>query len=75
MLNLEKIDWLALAALDNAIRLHKDAISLYRDQRYPSSFLLSVLSQEEIGKAHMASDFVWHSRVDGRYTPTKSGNF
>lgn len=34
MINLRKIDWLALSALDNAIRLHGDAISLYRDQRY-----------------------------------------
>jgi AbiV family abortive infection protein len=67
MLNLKKIDWLALLALHNAVRLHGDAIHLYKDQRYSSAFQLSVISQEEIGKAHIASDFVWHSRVDGRY--------
>lgn len=61
--------------MDNAVRLHSDAISLYREQRYPSAYLLSTLSQEEIGKAHMASDFVWHSRVDGRYTTEQEQQF
>lgn len=75
MINLKKIDWLSLLALNNAVRLHGDAIALYKDGRYPSSFLLSVLSQEEIGKAHLASDFVWHSRIDGRYTPAEEEKF
>lgn len=61
MVNLDKLDRMALLALDNALRLHFDAVALYRQQKHPSAFLLSVLSQEEIGKAHMISDFVWRS--------------
>lgn len=62
MVNLNKIDRLALMALKSAIRLHRDAIYLYKGKRYPAAFLLSVLSQEEIGKAHIAASFVWTSR-------------
>lgn len=66
-MNLEKLDRLSLAAFRNAVRLHLDAISLYRDKRYPSAFLLSVLSQEEIGKAHMISNFVASSKDSNGY--------
>jgi AbiV family abortive infection protein len=65
MINLKKLQRMSLLALDNAIRLHGDALSLYKDQRYPSAFLLSVLSQEEIGKAHMISRYVWSCKETG----------
>lgn len=77
MVNLAKIDWLALLAMDNAIRLHGDALALFREGRYPSAFLLSVLAQEEIGKAHTASKFVWLSkdRFDRPFTEKEQEEF
>jgi len=50
----------------NALRLHSDAILLYKKGRFPSAFVSSILSQEEIGKMGMVNDFVWHSSIDGR---------
>jgi len=77
--NLDKIDWLSLAAFNNAVRLHGDALALYKQGRYPSSFQLSVLSQEEIGKAHIASKFVYTSKsmmADGhKFTPQEEKDF
>jgi AbiV family abortive infection protein len=66
MINLRKVDRIAFLALQNALRLHMDAITLYGKRRYPSAFFLSVLAQEEIGKMHMALDFAWNSRINGR---------
>ncbi|MBY0539695.1 AbiV family abortive infection protein [Patescibacteria group bacterium] len=65
MANLRKLNWFALSALHNAVRLHGDAIYLYQNQRYPSAFLLSVLSQEEIGKALMISNYIFSNSEGG----------
>ena len=55
-------------SFENALRLHFDAIYLYDNQSHPTAFYLSVLAQEEIGKFYILDDFVWHSRIDGRYS-------
>lgn len=44
-------------AIDNATRYLKDATLLYDHKRYPSSFLLSMLSYEESGKALLLMDY------------------
>lgn len=62
MISLRKVENIAYLAFQNALRLHSDAIALYKDRRYPSAFFLSVLSQEEIGKMHLANDFVFYNR-------------
>lgn len=44
-INLKKLDRMELLAFQNGLRLHRDAILLYKEKRYPSAFYLSVLSQ------------------------------
>lgn len=73
LLNLHKLDKMSYLALENALRLHNDAILLFKNKRYASAFALSIISQEEIGKMHMINDFVWHSRVDGRMPEYEEG--
>jgi len=67
MVNLKKIVKMAELSFVNAQRLHFDSIYLFRNKSYPSAFFLSVLAQEEMGKFFLLDDFVWHSRIDGRY--------
>ncbi len=54
-------------AFENALRLHFDSILLFDNESYPSAYFLSILSLEELGKVTMLDNFVWHSRIDGRY--------
>ena len=65
--NLRKIDRMAGLTLRNCLRLHFDSILLFKQKSYPSAYFLSILALEELGKMEMLQDFVWHSRVDGRY--------
>jgi len=67
--NLRKIDRMGVLAFQNAIRLHKDSVLLFHNQRFPSAYALSVLSLEEIGKYFMIEDFVFHCRIEGRVEP------
>ena len=67
--NLRKMDRMGVLSFENALRLHEDSILLFKRQRFPSAYALSVLSLEEIGKYFIIEDFVWHSRIDGRYPP------
>ena len=66
--NLKKIERMAVSSFQNALRLHEDAIMLFKKKRYPSAYNLSVHSLEEIGKYYWLDDFVYHSRIDGRMT-------
>ncbi|MBY0473315.1 AbiV family abortive infection protein [Patescibacteria group bacterium] len=59
MITNQKLDRMAFLAFCNAIRLHEDAIELYKIKSYSSAFFLSVLSQEEIGKMHLINDYTW----------------
>jgi AbiV family abortive infection protein len=57
--NLRKASKMAGLAFKNAIRLHKDAILLYKNGSYPSANQLSILAQEEIGKAFILEEHVY----------------
>lgn len=64
--NLNKIDKMAGLTFKNVLRLHFDSIILFKNDSFPSSFFLSVLALEELGKYYMLDHFLFHSRVDGR---------
>lgn len=64
--NLVKIDRMAGLTFQNVIRLHEDSVLLFDNESFPSSFFLSVLALEELGKYYMLDHFLFHSRVDGR---------
>ena len=53
---------LAVESLRNALRLLKDAISLYKLGSYPTAFQLSVLALEEYAKARWV-DHVYYSSI------------
>jgi AbiV family abortive infection protein len=65
MLNQRKLENIAYLAFKNALRLHRDAITLYEARSYPSAFYLSVLAQEEIGKMHIVNDFIFYNFTTG----------
>jgi AbiV family abortive infection protein len=60
---------MAVLAFRNALRLHEDAVFLYRNASYASALGLSALSLEEVGKYSVLEDLVWHGGVEGRMTP------
>ena len=68
-INLNKVNHLARAALENGIRLHFDAIALYKKGSYSTAYFLSIIALEELGKAFLIDHFWWHSRIDGRMEP------
>ena len=65
-IDLNKVDKMAGLSFENGLRLHFDSILLFKNQSYPSAYFLSVLAIEEIGKAFLLGDFLWHSLCDGR---------
>ncbi|MGH2574257.1 MAG: AbiV family abortive infection protein [Ignavibacteria bacterium] len=65
-INLNKVDKMAGFSFRNGLRLHFDSIKLFKSKSYPSAFFLSVLAIEEMGKVFLISDFLFHSRIDGR---------
>lgn len=65
-INLNKVDKMAGLSFENGLRLHFDSILLFENKSYPSAYFLSVLAIEEIGKAFLIEDFLWHSLYDGR---------
>jgi len=66
MINLEKMEKMEGLTFKNTLRLHNDSIMLFRARAYTSSYFLSVLAQEELGKAYILNDFVWSSHTEGR---------
>ena len=62
---LRKIQRIAIASFENAVRLHEDAVLLFNRGRIPSALLMSALSMEEIGKYFMFEDVWWHNRIEG----------
>jgi AbiV family abortive infection protein len=66
---------MAILAFRNALRFHEDSIYLFRRKSFASSFALSVLACEEIGKYLLLEDFIWHSKVDGPFTPQEAEKF
>ena len=65
-ISLYKVDKMAGLSFENGLRLHFDSILLFKNKSYPSAYFLSVLAIEEIGKAFLIEDFLWHSLCDGR---------
>lgn len=59
MKDFTKVAKMAAFAFQNGIRLHKDAILLYKNKSYPSAIQISILSQEEIGKAFLLEDYIF----------------
>jgi AbiV family abortive infection protein len=67
--SLDKLCRIAVLAFRNALRLHEDAVFLYRHASYASALGLSALSLEEVGKYSVLEDLVWHGVVEGRMCP------
>lgn len=67
-----KLNKIAAESLRNTIRLHFDAILLYENESYPSSFQLSVLSLEEFSKANWVDHYIWTSETNEGYMDEKS---
>lgn len=59
-LNKNKLRKAEIEAFKNGIRLHMDAISLFRGKSYPSAYALSVLALEEFGKQRLLDDIIYH---------------
>lgn len=55
-----KLAKMEVLAFRNGIRLHQDAISLFRLRSYPTAYFLSILSLEEFGKADALSHFLFY---------------
>jgi len=64
MINLKKLDKMEGLSFKNALRLHFDSMLLFESKSYPSSFFLSVLAQEEIGKVFLLEDFIFRSSIE-----------
>ena len=65
MYNRGKLPGMAVAAMNNALFLHRDSIHLYRRSSYGSAVALSVLAAEEIGKCCIVEDVVYNADVNG----------
>ncbi|MFY9462765.1 MAG: AbiV family abortive infection protein [Candidatus Sungiibacteriota bacterium] len=65
-ITLSRIEKMAALSIDNALRFHFDSIALFKNQSYPSCFLLEVLAIEEIGKMFLLEDLWWHSVIEGK---------
>ena len=64
-ISLRKLQRIEVLSLINSLRLHLDAIHLFRINSLPSAFQLSVLALEEFGKAKALDDFVWNITTHG----------
>jgi|GEM_PF-1384720 len=63
--SVNKINRLAGVCFENSLRLHLDAIRLYKYKSYASALALSILAMEELSKAYIFEDIAWHAVVDG----------
>lgn len=62
---------LATEALLNALRLHKDAVTLFEVASYPSAFQLSVLCLEEFAKAKCVEHYYYASITNTGFPPAE----
>lgn len=46
-------------AFANGVRLHKDAVLLFKNGSFPSAYFFSILAQEEIGKAFILEEHIF----------------
>ena len=61
---INKFDRLAGICFENSLRPHFDSIKLFKSHSYASSLALSILAMEELAKAHLVENLVWHAIVD-----------
>jgi len=63
-----KFPRMAVAAMENALSLHKDSIHLFGRQSFGSALALSVLAAEELGKYRIIEDLLFSSNVTRPWT-------
>ena len=68
-MKVKKAAKIAALAFLNGIRLHKDSILLFKSHSYPSAYQLSVLAQEEIGKAFVIEDYIFYYHQNNKLLP------
>lgn len=70
---LTKYKWKKLGAesLKNVLRLHRDAILLFRAKSFASAYQLSVLSLEEFAKAKMIEHYFYSSITNEGFAPAE----
>lgn len=61
--NSRKMGRLAAESFKNGLRLHRDSIALFDRHSYPSSYQLSILAQEEIGKTFVFEEVAFQYRA------------
>lgn len=68
-MKVKKAAKIAELAFLNGTRLHKDSILLFKNHSYPSAYQLSILAQEEIGKAFLMEDYVFYYAQNSKSLP------
>ena len=65
MISRKKLEKIGELSFKNAVRLHKDAIILYKKKSFASSYFLSVLALEEMGKVHIVEKMLsWEGDLE-----------
>jgi AbiV family abortive infection protein len=59
----DKLERLELLAFENCLRLHQDAIMLFKSGSYSSAYFLSVIALEEMGKVLWIDFTIFQTRV------------
>jgi len=62
-ISFRKLDELAFQSFQNGLRLHSDSIVLLEKKCFASSFALSVLASEEIGKGFAIEEIIFQARM------------
>jgi AbiV family abortive infection protein len=62
-----KFKKIATEAYKNGLRLHFDAILLFRNKSFPSAFQLSVLALEEFSKSYWVEHYYYSSLVNANF--------
>ena len=62
-----KLVKIAVESLRNSLRLHFDAVLLFQNDSYPSSYQLSVLSLEEFAKSKWVEHYIYSSLTNNGY--------
>lgn len=64
ILSQENIEYMASLAFINGLRIHNDSIVLFNNKSYSTSYFLSVLAIEELGKVQLLDDLYYHNNID-----------
>jgi len=63
-INPYKLSKMQYLAFKNCLRLHYDAVNIFKNKSYDTAVFLSVLSQEELGKVIILDDIVWNVGIN-----------